>query len=246
MGGDDAIVLAGAAKRFGTHTALHPTDLVVPHGQAALLVGANGAGKSTLLRLVAGLCRPSAGSVKINGRDPQRTPEARAEIGLLSHQTLLYDELTARENLRFFAQLYGLDNPDQRLVAVLAAVGLCSPSPVLATHERLDQRVGSFSRGMKQRLAIARAILHDPSILLLDEPFTGLDAKASAALHHLVRRLRQEGRTCILVTHRLDEAEGLVDRLLVIERGQWCLDQVLTKNSNQLHRLCAPYLDANL
>ena len=233
--GDDAIVLAGVAKRFGTHIALHPTDMVISRGQAVLLVGANGAGKSTLLRLVAGLCRPSAGSVKINGRDPQRTPEARAAIGLLSHQTLLYDQLTARENLRFFAQLYGLDDPDQRLAAALATVGL---------NERLDQRVGSFSRGMKQRLAIARAILHDPSILLLDEPFTGLDAKASAALHHLVRRLRQEGRTCILVTHRLDEADGLVDRLLVIERGQWRLDHVLTEDSNQLRRLCASYLDA--
>ena len=236
MSGDDAIVLAGAAKRFGPHTALHPIDLVIPRGQAVLLVGANGAGKSTLLRLVAGLCRPSAGKVKINGRDPQRTPEARAEIGLLSHQTLLYDELTARENLRFFAQLYGLDNPDQRRAAALAAVGL---------NERLDQRVGSFSRGMKQRLAIARATLHGPSILLLDEPFTGLDANACAALHRLLRRFRQEGRTCILVTHRLDEAEGLVDRLLVIERGQWRLDQVLTEDSNQLRTLCAPYLDAN-
>ncbi|MYA22091.1 MAG: heme ABC exporter ATP-binding protein CcmA [Gemmatimonadetes bacterium] len=236
MGGDDAIVLEGAAKRFGTHTALHPTDLAIARGQAVLLVGANGAGKSTLLRLVAGLCRPSAGKVKINGCDPQRIPEARAEVGLLSHQTLLYDELTARENLRFFAQLYGLDNPEERLAAALAAVGL---------NERLDQRVGSFSRGMKQRLAIARAILHRPSILLLDEPFTGLDASASTALHRLLCRFRQEGRTCILVTHRPDEAEDLVDRLLVIERGQWRLDQVLSENSNQLRTLCAPYLDAN-
>ena len=236
MSGDDAIVLAGAAKRFGPHTALHPIDLVIPRGQAVLLVGANGAGKSTLLRMVAGLCRPSEGKVKINGRDPQRIPEVRAEVGLLSHQTLLYDELTARENLRFFAQLYGLDNPDERLAAALAAVGL---------NERLDQRVGSFSRGMKQRLAIARAILHRPSILLLDEPFTGLDASASAALHHLLRRFRQEGRTCILVTHRLDEADGLVDRLLVIERGQRRLDQVLTEEPDQLRRLCAPYLDAD-
>lgn len=237
MDGDDAIVLAGAAKHFGTRTALHPTDLVIPHGQAVLLVGANGAGKSTLLRLVAGLCQPSAGKVRINGRDPLCIPEARAEIGLLSHQTLLYDELTARENLRFFAQLYGLENPSERIAAALAAVGL---------NERLDQRVGSFSRGMKQRLAIVRAILHGPSILLLDEPFTGLDTGASAALHRLVRRFRQEGRTYILVAHRLDEAEGLVDRLLVIKRGQWCLDQTLTDDPNQLHRLCAPYLDADL
>lgn len=237
MDGDDAIVLEGAAKHFGTHTALHPTDLIVPHGQAVLLVGANGAGKSTLLRLVAGLCQPSAGKVRINGRDPLCIPEARAEIGLLSHQTLLYDELTARENLRFFAQLYGLENPDERIATALAAVGL---------NERLDQRVGSFSRGMKQRLAIVRAILHCPSILLLDEPFTGLDTGASAALHRLVRRFRQEGRTYILVAHRLDEADGLVDRLLVIKRGQWCLDQPLTDDPNQLHRLCAPYLDADL
>ena len=237
MGGDDAIVLEGVAKRFGTRTALHPTDLVIPRGQAVLLVGANGAGKSTLLRLVAGLCRPSEGRVRINGRDPQRTPEARAEIGLLSHQTLLYDELTARENLRFFAQLYGLDDPDKRIAAALGTVGL---------NERLDQRVGSFSRGMKQRLAIARSILHCPSILLLDEPFTGLDTGASAALHRLLHRLRQEGCTYILVAHRLDEADGLVDRLLVIERGQWRLDQALTDDLDQLRRLCAPYLDANL
>ena len=234
MSGDDAIVLAGAAKRFGPHTALRPTDLVIPRGEAVLLVGANGAGKSTLLRLMAGLCRPSEGKVRINGRDPQRIPEARAEIGLLSHQTLLYDELTAKENLRFFAQLYGLDNPDERLAAALTAVGL---------NERLDQRVGSFSRGMKQRLAVARAILHCPSILLLDEPFTGLDTGASAALHRLLRRFRQKGRTYILVTHRLNEADGLVDRLLVIKRGQWHLDQALTDDPNQLRRFCAPYLD---
>ena len=236
MGGNDAIVLEGAAKRFGTRTALHPTDLVIPRGQAVLLVGANGAGKSTLLRLMAGLCRPSEGRVRIGGRDPQRTPEARAKIGLLSHQTLLYDELTARENLRFFAQLYGLDDLDERLATALTAVGL---------NERPNQRVGSFSRGMKQRLAIARAILHSPSILLLDEPFTGLDTGASAALHRLLHRLRQEGCTCVLVTHRLDEADGLVDRLLVIERGQWRLDQVLTDDLARLHRLCAPYLDAD-
>ena len=237
MDGDDAIALEGAAKRFGPHTALHPTNLVIPRGQAVLLVGANGAGKSTLLRLVAGLCQPSAGRVRINGRDPRCIPEARAEIGLLSHQTLLYDELTARENLRFFAQLYGLENPDERIAAALAAIGL---------NERLDQRVSSFSRGMKQRLAIVRAILHCPSILLFDEPFTGLDTGASAALHRLVCRFRQEGRTYILVTHRLNEAAGLVDRLLVIKRGRWCLDQMLTDDPNQLCRLCAPYLDADL
>ena len=110
MAGDGEIVLAGAGKRFGAHAALQPTDLVVQRGEAALLAGANGAGKSTLLRLVAGLCRPSQGTVLIGGCDLQRAPETRAAIGLLSHQILLYDELTARENLLFFARLYGLND----------------------------------------------------------------------------------------------------------------------------------------
>jgi heme ABC exporter ATP-binding subunit CcmA len=237
MGGDDEIVLEGAAKRFGAQTALHPTDLVITRGQAALLVGANGAGKSTLLRLVAGLCRPSQGRVRVGGRDFQRAPEARAAIGLLSHQTLLYDELTARENLRFFARLYGLDNASVRIDAALVEVGL---------DQRQNHRVGVFSRGMKQRLALARATLHRPSVLLLDEPFTGLDAGASAALHRLLHGFRATGGTCLLVTHRLDEAEGLVDRLLILERGRLQLDEPLQDdlNADALRTRCAPYLDA--
>ena len=236
MGGDDPIVLEGAAKHFGAQTALHPTDLVITRGQAALLAGANGAGKSTLLRLVAGLCRPSQGGVRIGGRDLQRTPEARAAIGLLSHQTLLYDELTARENLHFFARLYGLDNILERTDAALVKVGL---------SQRQDHRVGVFSRGMKQRLALARATLHRPSVLLLDEPFTGLDTSASTALHRLLREFRTTGGTYLLVTHRLDEAEGLVDRLLVLERGRLQLDESLQDDldADALRARCAPYLD---
>ena len=169
MAGDGEIVLAGAGKRFGAHDALQPTDLVVERGEAALLVGANGAGKSTLLRLVAGLCRPSQGTVLIGGRDLQRSPETRAAIGLLSHQILLYEELTARENLLFFARLYGLNDGADRADEALAEAGLAP---------RQDHRVGGFSRGMKQRLALARATLHRPPALLLDEPFSGLDAAA--------------------------------------------------------------------
>ena len=148
MAGDGEIVLVGAGKRFGAHTALQPTDLVVQRGEAALLAGANGAGKSTLLRLVAGLCRPSQGTVLIGGCDLQRAPEARATIGLLSHQILLYDELTARENLLFFARLYSLNDGAARADEALAAAELAP---------RQDHRVGGFSRGMKQRLALARA-----------------------------------------------------------------------------------------
>lgn len=235
MGEDGEIVLAGAAKRFGAHTALHPIDLVISRGQAVLLVGTNGAGKSTLLRLIAGLCRPSEGGVQIGGRDLQHTPKARAAIGLLSHQTLLYDELTARENLYFFARLYGLNDSQERIDTLLVEVGL---------DERQDHRVGSFSRGMKQRLALARATLHRPSILLLDEPFTGLDVGSSAALRDLLLHFRQSGGTSVLVTHRLDEADNLVDRLLLLERGRLRLDQTLSGDLEQLQMHCAPYLDA--
>jgi heme ABC exporter ATP-binding subunit CcmA len=227
------IVLEGVAKRYGAHTALHPTDLVVSSGQATLLVGANGAGKSTLLRLVAGISRPSDGRVRIGGNDLQRVPQARAAIGLLSHQTLLYDELTAWENLLFFARLYGLKHNRERLEMALAEVGL---------HQRGDQRTGSLSRGMKQRLALARATLHRPSILLLDEPFTGLDAGASAALKRFLHQFRQEGGTCVLVTHRLDEADGVADHLLVLQRGHLRLDRALRGGIDELQTLCAPYL----
>ncbi|MBN63135.1 MAG: daunorubicin ABC transporter ATP-binding protein [Gemmatimonadetes bacterium] len=237
MAGDGEIVLAGAGKRFGAHTALQPTDLVVQRGEAALLAGANGAGKSTLLRLVAGLCRPSQGTVLIGGCDLQRAPETRAAIGLLSHQILLYDELTARENLLFFARLYSLNDGGARADEALAAAGLAP---------RQDHRVGGFSRGMKQRLALARATLHRPSVLLLDEPFTGLDAAAGTALRERLCRFRADGGTCLLVTHRFDEAEGLIDRLLVLERGRLQLDEVLSANTDAaaLQARCAPFLDA--
>ena len=236
MAGDGEIVLAGAGKRFGAHAALQPTDLVVQRGEAALLAGANGAGKSTLLRLVAGLCRPSQGTVLIGGCDLQRAPETRAAIGLLSHQILLYDELTARENLQFFARLYDLNDGADRADEALAAAGLAP---------RQDHRVGGFSRGMKQRLALARATLHRPSVLLLDEPFTGLDAAAGTALRERLCRFRADGGTCLLVTHRFDEAEGLIDRLFVLERGRLQLDEVLSAETDAaaLQARCAPFLD---
>ena len=238
MTGEGEIVLAGVGKRFGAHAALQPTDLVIKRGEAALLAGANGAGKSTLLRLVAGLCRPSQGTVLVGGRDLQHAPETRAAIGLLSHQILLYDELTARENLLFFARLYGLNDGAERADMALGEAGLTL---------RQDHRVGGFSRGMKQRLALARATLHRPPVLLLDEPFTGLDAAAGAALRERLRRFRADGGTCLLVTHRFDEAEGLVNRLFILERGRLQLDEVLSAETDvaALQTRCAPFLDVN-
>ncbi len=211
----EPVLLEQASKNFGAFTALDRIDLSLPQGSFALLAGSNGAGKSTLLRVLAGICRPSSGRVLILGADPGRTPSVRAAIGLLSHQTLLYDDLNARENLLFAARLYGLAAREERVSQALARAGL---------EDRQHDRIGKFSRGMKQRLALARATLHRPSILLFDEPFTGLDQRASQALIQHLDQLKQQGCTSLFATHRLDAAIRLMDHLLILKRGRVCHD----------------------
>ena len=207
-----AIVLENVQKRFGRIAALDGIDLVIPSGALALL-GPNGAGKSTLLRVVATLTRPTHGRIFIRGVDARKEPErVRADIGLISHQTLLYEDLTAGENLRFYGRLYGLDDLKERVRQALAEVGLSG---------REHDRVRGYSRGMKQRLAVARATLHQPAILLLDEPFAGLDAAACAMLSERLRQLRREGRTVILVTHDLQRCLDLADRFAILNRGRF-------------------------
>jgi len=207
----DAIAVDQVSKKFGTFVALNQVDLHLPAGGVLLLAGPNGAGKSTLLRLLAGIGRPTNGQVRVAGADPHGSPEARSAIGLLSHQTLLYDDLTAGENLFFFARLYDLEEREERVGLALEDAGLA---------EWRDHRVRNFSRGMKQRLALARATLHHPSVLLFDEPFTGLDQVATDALSRHLRRFKEEGRTCVLVTHRLDTTAGLIDHLAILRRGR--------------------------
>ncbi len=207
-----AIVLENVEKRFGRLAALEGIDLVVPGGALALL-GPNGAGKSTLLRLIATLSKPTRGRIFIRGVDARAEPErVRADIGLISHQTLLYEDLTACENLRFYGRLYGLRNLKERVRTALEGVGLSS---------REHDRVRGFSRGMKQRLAIARATLHHPAILLLDEPFTGLDAAACGMLNTRLNQLRLEGRTIVLVTHDLQRGLTLTDRFAILNMGRF-------------------------
>ena len=213
MGTSEAILLEQVSKKFGPLVALNRIDLRVLPGQFLLLAGPNGAGKSTLLRLLAGICKPSDGQVRISGADPHSNSNARATIGLLSHQTLLYDDLTARENLLFFARLYDLPDRETRIDQALEEAGLTT---------RREHRVRTFSRGMKQRLALARTTLHRPSILFFDEPFTGLDQQATAGLSHHLRRFKEQGCTSVLVTHRLDTAVELIDHLAILRRGRLC------------------------
>ncbi|HXY69019.1 MAG TPA: heme ABC exporter ATP-binding protein CcmA [Gemmatimonadales bacterium] len=212
-GGAAALEVAGLAKRFGHVRALRGVDFTLRGGDALAVFGPNGAGKTTLLRLVAGLLRPDAGRVRIAGDEVGRGDAAhRRRVGLISHHSLLYDGLTAAENLLFYARLYALADPRAAARRALAGVAL---------EARADDPVGTFSRGMVQRLAIARALLHDPDVLLLDEPFSGLDQRAAATLRALLERLRAERRTMVLVTHNLDEGLELATHVAIQVAGRF-------------------------
>jgi len=209
-----AIEARGLEKRFGPLRALGALDLSVPGGSALAVVGPNGAGKSTLLRLLAGLARPTAGTLQVG--PPQRDRRRRrAGVGYLGHASLLYPALTARENLTFAGRLYGLPAPEARAAELLARHGL---------EAFADRRAGEFSRGMAQRVAIARALVHEPALVLLDEPFTGLDPDAADALAGRLAELRQAARTLVLVTHELARAADFADRVVVLRRGRLEVD----------------------
>jgi heme exporter protein A len=203
----------GLTRRYGPVKALAGVDLVLRRGEVLLVLGPNGAGKSTLLRSLAGLLRPTQGTVLIDGRALTRDDaDARRPIGLLSHQSLLYDELTVLENLMLAGKLYDFPDPRERAMAALRAQQL---------DHRANDRPRSLSRGMQQRAAIARALIHDPSLLLLDEPFTGLDAIAADRLRDLLLAERTGTRAMVIVTHQASEAWDLATRVGVLKAGQW-------------------------
>lgn len=206
------IRLNNVVKQYGLNPVLRGVDLHVQQGEFVTLVGANGAGKSTLLSIIATLLRPTSGEVRVGGwLLPDQSDKVRRYIGLVSHHSLLYRDLTAAENLTFFARLYRLDNVETRVMEALRTVGLFS---------RQRDPVGSFSRGMVQRLTIARATLHEPDVLLLDEPYTGLDQEASRLLDELLRAESARGRTILMITHDLGHGLGLADRLAILHRGR--------------------------
>jgi heme exporter protein A len=207
-----AIEIRKVTKSFGHQAALRGVDLSVAEGRFLTLFGPNGAGKTTLIRVVASLTRPSAGSVRLWGKKlDKEAASLRRRIGFISHNPLLYGDLTPDENLRFFARMYDLSDAPDRIHAVLDQVGLLA---------RRRDPVRTFSRGMVQRLAIARAILHDPSIMLLDEPYTGLDLQAADMLRAVLQELAASDRTVILTTHNLEQGLEMCDRAAILNRGR--------------------------
>jgi heme exporter protein A len=198
-------------KRFGLKTVLRGVDFNVEPGEFVALLGPNGAGKTTFLRILASLSRPSLGTVTVAGHKlPDQADQVRAKLGVVSHQPLLYPQLTAEENLRFYARLYGIDGAEARITEVLHMVGL--------EHRRRDL-LDTFSRGMQQRLAIGRAVIHDPEVMLFDEPYTGLDQDASEMLDGVLRSVAAQGRTVVMTSHDLARAEDLATRFDVLSRG---------------------------
>jgi len=199
-------------KTFGHFTALGGVTLRVKRGEFLALFGRNGAGKTTFLKIAATLVRHTHGKLRIEGIDVREEPEnARRHIGFLSHNTYLYRDLTPVENLRFFARLYGVTDSDERIQSLLDRVGL---------RHRASDPVRAFSRGLHQRLGIARVMLHDPSVILLDEPYTGLDANAVEILNQILDQAAAAGRTIILTTHDLDQGLRGATRAAIIDRGK--------------------------
>lgn len=213
---------------YGLLPVLKQVNLDVQHGQFVALLGPNGSGKSTLLRLICGLLAATDGTISVGGwHIPDEAEAVRAQIGFVSHQSLVYGNLTARENLRFYARLYNIPRSEinSKIDDLLALAGL---------QLRADSPVRTFSRGMQQRLSIARALLNDPALLLLDEPYTGLDADASKRLDDILHDTQRDGKTIIMATHQLSRAADLCDRFIIVHRGRIAWDDTTPTDSAAL------------
>ncbi|HEX8943663.1 MAG TPA: heme ABC exporter ATP-binding protein CcmA [Gemmatimonadaceae bacterium] len=206
-----AVEASGVRRTFGRRRAVDGVDLVLNAGDCLALFGPNGAGKTTLLRVVAGLLKPTSGSVRVCGHTLRDDAAARANVGLISHQSMLYRALTARENVEFAARLYGVPDPRDAAIRALERMRIA---------DRADAPVRALSRGLQQRVSIARAIVHEPSVVLLDEPYTGLDAAGGAALTDMLHLLRSSGASLILVTHNVDEGLAIASHAAVMLDGR--------------------------
>ncbi|HLF41635.1 MAG TPA: ABC transporter ATP-binding protein, partial [Acidimicrobiia bacterium] len=207
------IELDRVRRSFGPQVGLAGVDLVIPQGSYVILMGPNGAGKTTLLRVMAGLATPTAGTVRIAGIDLRHAgPGLRAQVGFVSHESMLYPDLSAADNLLFQARLFGLPRPEAAVQAVAEQLDLT---------RFIDRRVRHLSRGMRQRTAVARALLHEPRVVLFDEPYTGLDEAAARSLARLLRSLHTPERTLVVATHELGRAlTSGAQRLVVLNGGR--------------------------
>ncbi|MCH7674980.1 heme ABC exporter ATP-binding protein CcmA [candidate division KSB1 bacterium] len=211
------IAVTGLTKTFGNLYALRNLSFSLNKGEFLTIFGPNGAGKTTLIRILSTITKASSGEIKIADLSFEDDSEKiRRQIGVIAHQTFLYENLTAEENLRFYGKLYDVENLSKKIETILSEVGL---------ELRKKDFVRTFSRGMQQRLAIARALLHEPSILLLDEPYTGLDQHASGMLTNWLNRLRSSEQTILMVTHDLEQGMELADRIAILVEGQLVFNQ---------------------
>jgi ABC-type multidrug transport system ATPase subunit len=203
------MTVRGLVKQFGRFAALRGVDAEFYSGKFHVILGDNGAGKTTLLRALAGLAHPTRGTISIVGKNPH---EACREIGYMAHPSLLYDEMSGLENLRYFARLYDIDIAgDSRCEDVIRSVGL---------DPALSRPVGQYSQGMRQRMSLARAILHDPKILLLDEPFSNVDVHSARDMVGLMKEMRDAGKTIFVVTHQAALLEGAADEFVWMQAGR--------------------------
>ena len=220
-----AISAVGLRKDYGDRSVLRGADLAIPWGHTAVLYGPNGAGKTTLLRILAGLSRPDDGDVSIAGLRMRRSGgRARTQVGFVGHQTLLYNDLTSRENLLFYAKLYGINRPQDRIDSVLVQLNLA---------DRADRRVRTLSHGMQKRLSVARAILHEPKVLLMDEPESGLDTDSVASLGELLGDWSASGKTTLLTTHSAEIGQAWADRVFRLERGRMAEDMSSNRDAGE-------------
>ncbi len=206
-----AVRILDLTKRFGFKTALNDIDFTLNHGELVAVFGPNGAGKTTLIRILSTLMRPTSGKVTVLGHDLEKEGDSlRGAFGVLTHRPLLFDNLTARENLKFYGQMFEVRNLNDRINEILTEVGLI---------EYRDQQVETFSRGMQQRLAIARAIIHQPHLLLLDEPYTGLDQNGIVFLKKTLKAFLDEGKTVIMTCHDFEFGLELCSKAAILNRG---------------------------
>ena len=214
-----AVQIRGVTKSFGRTPVLRSIDLDVPQGTVLSLLGPNGSGKTTLIRVLSTLTKPDAGEVRIGGASIGRqSARLRRLIGVVGHDPLLYDDLTARENLRFVCRMFDLDRIDERVQSVSDRMGMAPD---------LDRKIGAMSHGMKKRFSIARALLHDPQVLLLDEPETGLDQEALSLLDSVIASRSESGRTVVMTTHNLERAVALGDRMAILASGRVAYDETI-------------------